>query len=91
MATLTKVKSDLGAISTLASSVPTPFPRDILVIHSSAVDTSTSSQEQQPQLQESEAGPSNISEVRERSQNGQQSDSLVSLHPSFLTYMLTKM
>ncbi|KAJ3932902.1 MAG: HECT-like ubiquitin-conjugating enzyme-binding-domain-containing protein [Lentinula lateritia] len=84
MATLTKVKSDLGAISTLASSVPTPFPRDILVIHSSAVDTSTSSQEQQPQLQESEAGPSNISEVRERSQNGQQSDSLHELMPSIV-------
>ncbi|KAJ3746783.1 HECT-like ubiquitin-conjugating enzyme-binding-domain-containing protein [Lentinula detonsa] len=79
MATLTKVKSEPVDSSSLASSIPTPFPKEILVLNSSSVDISI--QEQQPQLQEPEAGPS---EIHERQENGREKGSLHELVPSIV-------
>lgn len=65
MATLTKVKLERKVIPSLASSVPTPFPKEILAGNSSSADV-----EHQPQRQEVEAGPSKTSEPVESQENG---------------------
>ncbi|KAJ4490215.1 HECT-like ubiquitin-conjugating enzyme-binding-domain-containing protein [Lentinula aciculospora] len=82
MATLTKVKSEPVAISTLALSVPTPFPKQNLAGNSSSVDIS--SHEQRPQLQESEPALSISSEVFERQETERQNGSLHELMPSIV-------
>lgn len=79
MATLTKVKPEREVILSLASSVPTPFPKEILAVNSSSADV-----EQHPQQQELEVGPSNISEATERQENG----SLVRIYIKMSTRLL---
>lgn len=81
MATLTKVKSEKEDAPSLGSSIPTPFPKEILAVNSSSSDE----QQSQRQRQESEPGPSNISKPAERQENG----SLVRINTSILIYLLT--
>ncbi|KAJ3715053.1 HECT-like ubiquitin-conjugating enzyme-binding-domain-containing protein [Lentinula raphanica] len=83
MATLTKVKSEPVDSYILTSSIPTPFPKEILTVNSFSANVS--SQELPPRLQESEeAGSSHLSEVHEAQEDARPQGSLHELMPSIV-------